>query len=290
MLLLHTAYRAVHNRPWVWNQERRHVGLGAGTLQKEALNTWEAVPVTGVVPSIAVVSQWISEAGEKAGSTVTLKNVESGVHVLLLKAWDRAGNLSPHPLRINWTVDTIAPSNCSIVEVNGGAVARVSQRPVNATNFSFHLAGLPTDPGGPLAAVVYHWHATGGSRVQGVPSAPGSGGSSSGGGGSSSGGSSSGGSGRELVGAQSGIAEVFVGQLVDGTYGLSVFGQDEAGNLSPARCTYVSWTVDLTPPVRAPLCSSSPWKGGLPPLWQLPGSVVVVVVGGFGLNLRLFLW
>ena len=105
-------------RPWVLNEANPRVLLGPNELHRGKLNTWEAVPVTSSLPKVVVVKQWVSGAAQGSGGSLTLNGLSDGEHVLLLKARDRAGNLSPQHAQVNWTVDSNGPSNCSLVSLH----------------------------------------------------------------------------------------------------------------------------------------------------------------------------
>lgn len=205
--------------------------LGPGDLQEGQLNTWEAEPVSSTASSVSLVWQWIPGDKEGIGSTVTLTGLSDGEHELLFRARDRAGNLSPSPLRVNWTVDTTAPSNCSVSSFNGAVVPGWTpqlslHRPVNSSVADVAVSVSSAGGGSPLAAVVYSWR----SRVGGTGTGAG------------------GGSARQPVyGSGSTLS---LQQLSDGQHELFVYGEDEAGNRSPRPCANVSWTVDRTSPVR----------------------------------------
>ena len=211
--------------------------LGREDLQEGQLNTWEAEPVTSAEPRVALVYQWIPGDKEGTGSTVTLTGLSDGEHELLLKARDRAGNLSPSSLRVNWTVDTMAPSNCSISSFNGvvvpGWTPQLSlHRPVNSSVADVVVAVSSDGAGSPLAGVEYSWR----SSVGAVAGAAGAGAGAGGG------------SARQPE--SSGGYPVSLQQLSDGQHELFVYGEDEAGNRSPRPCANLSWTVDRTSPVR----------------------------------------
>jgi hypothetical protein len=148
--------------PWMLNQDNPKVLLGPSDLRLGELNTWEAVPVTSVTASVSLVQRWISGAPQGSGSAVTMKGLADGDHILLLKARDRAGNLSPSFLQVNWTVDSTAPSNCSITSFNGVFFEKWTQNimlsnGVNSSTLKLQLAGSLQDKGGPFAAMVVLW-------------------------------------------------------------------------------------------------------------------------------------
>ena len=218
------------SRPWVLNVANPGVLLGPDDLQREQLNTWEAVPVTSSVQSVTVVEQWVSGAAERSGSSVTLTDVTDGEHVLLLKARDRAGNLSPQYAQVNWTVDSNGPWNCSVVSLNaqslpGWTRSLVLPAAVNSSSMLLQLAGSPEDRGGPFAVMSVRWWSTLNS------------------------GSGVGGTSRLTLVAGAQTAAVSLQNLTDGQYQLEVVGEDLAGNRSPQPCANLSWAVDLTPPV-----------------------------------------
>ena len=217
-------------RPWVLNEDNPRVLLGPTELHSGQLNTWEAVPVTSSLSKVLVVKQWVSGAAQGSGGSVTLIGLTDGEHVLLLKARDRAGNLSPQHAWVNWTVDSTGPSNCSVVSFNARSLpgwARTSVLPaaVNSSAMLLQLAGSPEDVGGPFAAMDVRWRSTA-TRS-----------------------SATGGTTRLVVDAATQIAVVTLQNLTDGAYRVEVVGEDSAGNRSPRPCANFSWAVDLTPPV-----------------------------------------
>ena len=179
--------------------------LGPGYLQEGQLNTWEAEPVSSTASSVSLVWQWIPGDKEGIGSTVTLTGLADGEHELLLRARDRAGNLSPSSLQVNWTVDTTAPSNCSVSSFNGAVVPGWTpqlslHRPVNSSVADVAVSVSSAGGGSPLAAVVYSWR----SRVGGTDIGAGGGSAGRAGGGQGGGSVSLGGGGG--VGVSSSVS------------------------------------------------------------------------------------
>ena len=202
--------------------------LGPNDLHRGQLNTWEATPLISTMQREIVVKQWVSGAAQGSGNSVTLTGFADGEHVLLLKARDRAGNLSPQHAQVNWTVDSNGPSNCSIVSYDavllpGWTRSLVVPGAINSSYMLLQLAGSPGDVGGPFAAMTVRWRPTltGGS----------------------------GGTFRLAVDAAAQTSAVSLQNLTDGEYQLEVVGEDLAGNRSPQPCANFSWAVDLTPPV-----------------------------------------
>ena len=68
--------------------------LGPDVLQKGRLNYWEAMAVNAV-QSDTLQWKWIPGYEEEAGNQVDLTVHGDGNRTLLLKARDRAGNVSP---------------------------------------------------------------------------------------------------------------------------------------------------------------------------------------------------
>ena len=163
------------------------------------------------------------------GSAATFSDLLDGAHVLLLKARDRAGNVSPSPVQVNFTVDTTPPSNCSIHSFNGdltaGWVSRFTPPAGNSSVVSVSVAGSAADAGGPFAGVAYRWRPKNGGAA------------------------AAGSEGWKRMDDGSGLAAFSLPNLTDGEYELSAFGEDHVGNRSPEPCANVTWRVDLTPPV-----------------------------------------
>ena len=217
------------------NEANPRVLLGPNDLQRGQLNTWEAIPVASSVHSAAAVEQWVSGAARGSGSSVSVDGLRDGKHVLLLKARDRAGNLSPQHTQVNWTVDSNGPSNCSVVSYNGQLLpgwtrSLVLPAAVNSSFMLLQFAGSPEDVGGPFAVMHVRWWSTLNSS------------------------SATGGTSRLAVAAGAQTAAISLQNLTDDQYQLETFGEDLAGNRAPRPCANFSWVVDLTPPVGLVKC------------------------------------
>ena len=174
----------------------------------------------------ALLWQWVSGA-EGFANVVNLTALPDGRYTLLLKARDRAGNISPSTRQVNWTVDTVAPSNCTVSVINQNLSAAnhsLSTAPRNRGVMTFAISEGLVNAGSPLAAVEYRWRG-GGSAVTGPVTA--------------------------VSRSSSGSSTAFfsLDGLGDGAYTMWVRGLDSAGNLSPHSCAIYSWTMDLIPPV-----------------------------------------
>ena len=207
--------------------------IKSNMLIMEKLNSWEATAIRSSTAAATTVYQWIPGAKEGSSSEVTLTGLADGHHSLLMKARDRAGNVSPQVAQVNWTVDTTAPSNCSVLSVNGRSLGTwrrdvVLPIPVNSSTVFLVLSASSSDTGGPFSAVVSRWWSA-----------------------SQNSGSATGGSGtaRHELNGSSLEARVELRNLSDGKYTLHAFGEDVAGNMLSTSCANLTWAVDLFPPV-----------------------------------------
>ena len=223
--------RLLSCRHWSLVEGARSVDLGPHMLLQGRLNTWEAKPVTAAPGNETIVWQWVPGAKEDSGSTVVLRELSDGPHALLVRALDAAGNRSPLPLQVNWTVDVTAPVSCNITRFNGdtflsnlGAVYSIS-RPVNRSAVTMTVAADPLDPGGPLSTLLFHWNSSFGNQASFSVAV------------------------ETVATASTSLAAHFGLNVTEGAHQLLVHGQDQVGNRSPKPCAEIYWTVDVTPPV-----------------------------------------